>query len=129
MKKNERPENGIPISISLQPTLEAENITPPASVHKLRLLTISLLSVFVAVCISFIAKFLIYLINLVTNISFYGNWSIAHSTPVNNLLGIVVIIVPVFGGIIVGLMALYGSKAIRGHGTPPRFRRDRYLKT
>ncbi len=118
MKKNERPENGIPISISLQPTLEAENITPQLSVHKKRLLTISLLSVFVAIGISFIAKFLIYLINLVTNISFYGKWSIAHSTPVNNLLGISVIIVPVVGGIIVGLMALYGSKAIRGHGIP-----------
>lgn len=118
MKKYERPENGIPISISLQPTLEAENITPQLSVHKQRLLTISLLSVFVAICISFIAKFLIYLINLVTNISFYGNWSIAHSTPVNNSLGIGVIIVPVVGGIIVGLMALYGSKAIRGHGIP-----------
>ena len=118
MKKNERPENGIPISISLQPTLDAENIIPPASVHKQRLLTISALSVLVAICISFIAKFLIYLINLVTNISFYGNWSMAHSTPVNNLLGIGVIIVPVVGGIIVGLMALYGSKAIRGHGIP-----------
>ena len=73
MKKYERPENGIPISISLQPTLEAENITPQLSVPKQRLLTISLLSVFVAICISFIAKFLIYLINLVTNISFYGS--------------------------------------------------------
>ena len=48
MKKNERPGNGIPISISLQPTLEAENITPQLSVHKQRLLTISSLSVFVA---------------------------------------------------------------------------------
>jgi CIC family chloride channel protein len=118
MKKNERPGNGIPISISLQPTLDAENIAPQLSVHKQRLLTISLLSVFVAICISFIAKFLIYLINLVTNISFYGKWSIVHSTPVNNLLGIGVIIVPVVGGIIVGLMAFYGSKAIRGHGIP-----------
>ncbi|HEY5407569.1 MAG TPA: chloride channel protein [Ginsengibacter sp.] len=118
MKKYERPENGIPISISLQPTLEAENIAPPVSVHKQRLLIISALSVLVAICISFIAKFLIYLINLVTNISFYGNWSIAHSTPVNNSLGIGVIVIPVIGGIIVGLMALFGSKAIRGHGIP-----------
>jgi H+/Cl- antiporter ClcA len=118
MKKNERRENGIPISISLQPTLEAENITPQASMYKQRLLPISLLSVFVAICISFIAKLLIYLINLVTNISFYGNWSIAHTTPVNNLLGLGVIVVPAIGGIIVGLMALYGSKAIRGHGIP-----------
>jgi H+/Cl- antiporter ClcA len=29
-----------------------------------------------------------------------------------------VILVPVVGGVIVGLMALYGSKAIRGHGIP-----------
>ena len=29
-----------------------------------------------------------------------------------------VVIIPVIGGIIVGLMALYGSKAIRGHGIP-----------
>jgi chloride channel protein, CIC family len=118
MKKYERPENGIPISISLQPTLEAESIRNYVPADKNRVLTISLLSVLVAICISFIAKFLIYLINLITNISFYGNWSIAHNTPVHNTIGIYVIAVPVIGGIIVGLMALYGSKAIRGHGIP-----------
>ncbi|MGH2564789.1 MAG: chloride channel protein, partial [Ginsengibacter sp.] len=118
MKKYERPENGIPISISLQPTLEAESISQHVHVHKKRLLTISLLSVIVAVCISFIAKFLIYLIYFITNISFYGKWSLAHSTPANNSLGIFVIAIPVIGGLIVGLMALYGSKAIRGHGIP-----------
>jgi len=31
---------------------------------------------------------------------------------------LLVIIVPAVGGVIVGLMALYGSKAIRGHGIP-----------
>lgn len=118
MKKYERPENGIPISISLQPTLEAESISQHVPVHKKRLLTVSVLSVLVAVCISFIAKFLIYLIYFITNISFYGKWSLAHSTPANNSLGIFVIAIPVIGGLIVGLMALYGSKAIRGHGIP-----------
>jgi CIC family chloride channel protein len=118
MKKYERPENGIPISISLLPTLEAENIPQHFPVHKKRLFIVSLLSVLIAVCISFIAKFLIYLINFITNISFYGNWSLAHSTPANNSLGLFVIAIPAIGGIIVGLMALYGSKAIRGHGIP-----------
>jgi H+/Cl- antiporter ClcA len=33
-------------------------------------------------------------------------------------LGLWVIIIPAIGGFIVGLMALYGSKAIRGHGIP-----------
>lgn len=118
MKIKGRLENGIPISISLQPTLEAENIYKQEAPNKKRVLTISLLSVLIAICISFIAKFLIYLINLVTNISFYGNWSLAPSTPANNSLGLFVIAIPVIGGIIVGLMALYGSKAIRGHGIP-----------
>ncbi len=118
MKKYERPENGIPISISLQPTLEAESIPRPVIADKNRVLTISFLSVIVAICISFIAKFLIYLINLVTNISFYGNWSIAGNSPANNSIGLYVIIIPVIGGIVVGLMALFGSKAIRGHGIP-----------
>ena len=33
-------------------------------------------------------------------------------------MGLWVIVVPVIGGVVVGLMVLYGSKAIRGHGIP-----------
>ncbi|MGH2566519.1 MAG: chloride channel protein, partial [Ginsengibacter sp.] len=110
--------SGIPISISLNPTLEAENIRPQVTQNKKRLITVASLAVVVAVCISFVAKFLIYLINLITNISFHGIFSFTPSSPADNSLGWVVIIVPVIGGIIVGLMALYGSKAIRGHGIP-----------
>ena len=111
-------KNGIPISISLNPTLEAVGIQPQVTQNKNRLLTITALAVIVAICISFIAKLLIYLINLVTNISFHGSVSFVDSSPANNSLGLFVIVVPVIGGIIVGLMALYGSKAIRGHGIP-----------
>ncbi len=118
MKKSDLYGGGIPISISLNPTLEAENIKPRTTPNKKRLLTISALAIFIAVCISFIAKFLVGLIDLVTNISFYGRFSTAHASPANNSLGWFVIIVPALGGIIVGLMALYGSKAIRGHGIP-----------
>ncbi|HYG38263.1 MAG TPA: chloride channel protein [Cytophagales bacterium] len=110
--------NGIPISTSLKPTLDAENIHSPLNNNKRRLLVMASLSVLIAVAISFIAKLLIYLINLFTSISFHGNFSIEPSTPMGNSLGIFVIAVPTIGGIIVGLMALYGSKAIRGHGIP-----------
>jgi H+/Cl- antiporter ClcA len=110
--------NGIPIAVSLNPTLEAENIHPEKTGDKKRLLTIAALAVAVALCISFIAKLLVSLIDLVTNISFYGRFSIVHASPANNMMGLFVIIVPALGGIIVGLMALYGSKAIRGHGIP-----------
>jgi len=108
----------IPISVSLSPTLEAENIKPAPAQNQKRLLLISALAVLVAIAISFLAKFLIYLINLITNISFYGNFTIGDSSPANNHLGLWVIVIPAIGGLVVGAMALYGSKAIRGHGIP-----------
>lgn len=118
MKETDLLKNGIPIAPSLNPTLEAEEFEPRKGENKKRLLTISSVAFLIALLVSFIAKFLIYLIDFFTNISFYGNFSFTHSTPATNSLGIFVIIIPAIGGIIVGLMALYGSKAIRGHGIP-----------
>src|SRR4051812_31288206 len=110
--------NGIPISPLLS-TLNEEKEEVKSSIFlKKRLLHISALSVAVAIVISVIAKALIYLINLVTNISFYGIFDLGFHSPANNQLGLFVILLPVIGGILVGLMALYGSKAIRGHGIP-----------
>lgn len=109
---------GIPVSLSLSTTLQQENIRFKKKYHKQRTLRLSLIAVLIAVCISFIAKLLVYLIDLITNIAFYGNFSIAHASPMHNAYGIFVVIVPIAGGLIVGLMALYGSKAIRGHGIP-----------
>ncbi|MCW3085123.1 MAG: chloride channel protein [Bacteroidetes bacterium] len=110
--------NGIPISISLNPTLENEKIKPQVNADKKRILIISGIAFMIAVAISFIAKLLVSLIDLLTNISFHGTFSINHSSPASNTLGIMVIFVPAIGGVIVGFMALYGSKAIRGHGIP-----------
>jgi len=118
MRNNHILNNGIPISISLNPVLEQEHFQAKKPYDKKRIFTISALSVSIAVCISFIAKLLVYLIDLVTNISFYGNFSIEPSSPANNTYGLFVIVIPVIGGLIVGLMAFYGSKAIRGHGIP-----------
>lgn len=54
----------------------------------------------------------------ITNVAFYGHFSLAHSTPPQDVVGIRIIFVPIIGGLIVGVMARYGSKAIRGHGIP-----------
>lgn len=118
MKSENILKNGIPISVSLKPLLESENFQNKNPQNKKRLLTISALAILIAISISYIAKLLIHLINLITNISFYGVFSIEASTPAENHLGLFVIIVPAIGGLIVGLMAVYGSKAIRGHGIP-----------
>ncbi|MDE3214284.1 MAG: chloride channel protein [Bacteroidota bacterium] len=82
------------------------------------MVVISLLSILIAILASLIAKVLVYLIYLITNLSFFGKWSLAASGPATHTLGLWIIIIPAIGGWVVGLMALYGSKAIRGHGIP-----------
>lgn len=104
--------HGIPISISLNPTLEKENIRPVIAKHKKRLFIISSLSFTISLIVSLIAKLLVYLINLITNIFFHGTFSVAFFSPVHHSLGWFVIFIPVIGGFIVGLRAVYGSKAI-----------------
>src|ERR1700746_485140 len=61
---------------------------------------------------------LLSLIHLFTNLFFFGTLSFADRSPAHNTLRVWVILVPVTGGLIVGLMARYGSEKIRGHGIP-----------
>ncbi|CAD6517031.1 chloride channel protein [Paraburkholderia metrosideri] len=69
--------------------------------------------------VSTLAAFvLLNLIHLFTNLFFFGTLSFAERSPAGNTLGLWVIGVPVLGGLIVGLMARYGSEKIRGHGIP-----------
>jgi H+/Cl- antiporter ClcA len=83
-----------------------------------RILYITFLAVINAVIVGCIAKVLLLLINLITNVSFYGTFEIHETSPAHNALGLFVIAVPVIGGLIVGLIARYGSRAVRGHGIP-----------
>ncbi|WP_008587312.1 chloride channel protein [Niabella soli] len=108
----------IPISPTLQATMNDENSENQDRKNNRRLVYISSLAITVGIVISLIAKLLIYLIDLVTNISFFGQFSVANVSPAGNHLGPWVIIVPAIGGLLVGFMALYGSRAIRGHGIP-----------
>jgi H+/Cl- antiporter ClcA len=83
-----------------------------------RLLPISLIAIVLGIVSSFLALWLIRLIDLCTNIFFFQRWSFEHASPADHHLGPWVILVPVVGGVIVGLMARYGSDRIRGHGIP-----------
>jgi chloride channel protein, CIC family len=109
--------NGIPVSLVLDELSQADKAMQSGSSGK-RMFYIAGLAVLIAGVVSYIAKLLVYLINLVTNISFHHSLSIAAASPAGNNYGILVAIVPVAGGLVVGLMALYGSRAIRGHGIP-----------
>jgi H+/Cl- antiporter ClcA len=114
----ETKQNAIPVSPSLNDLYNFKSGLKGTRQMKTRLIFISALCILIAGLISVIAKGLIYLINIVTNISFYGTLDAGFHSPANNHLGLWVIVIPAIGGIIVGIMALYGSKAIRGHGIP-----------
>jgi CIC family chloride channel protein len=84
-----------------------------------RLLLISLFAIGLGVVATGIAQALTRLIGFCTNLFFYHRFSLEFIDPGNAPnWGPWVIGVPVVGGIVVGLMARYGSKAIRGHGIP-----------
>ena len=72
----------------------------------------------IAAAAGFVAKGLTSIIAFVTNLAFYGRVSFAAVSPAGNHLGVWLIAIPVIGGLIVGVMARWGSAAIRGHGIP-----------
>jgi CIC family chloride channel protein len=83
-----------------------------------RIFVISGLAVLVAFGAGFMAQALTRLIGLITNLAFHQRLSTELVSPAGNNLGPWVMLVPVGGALIVGLMARFGSKAIRGHGIP-----------
>ena len=89
----------------------------------LRLLRLSLLAVLVALLACAAAQLLTGLIAFFTNLFFYGRLSAAPVSPWDNQLGAWVIALPVLGGLVVGVLARWGSPAIRGHGIPESMER------
>jgi chloride channel protein, CIC family len=83
-----------------------------------RLALMSFLAGAVGLLAGCIAFLLYRLIGLFTNISFYGHFSFDFVSARFNHLGLWVIPIPVIGGLIVGVMAKYGSPKIKGHGIP-----------
>ena len=83
-----------------------------------RLLLVAPLAIVIGLVGAVLAKGLLALIALATNVFFFGRLSTANVTPADAHLGAFVILVPVIGALIIGLMARYGSERIRGHGIP-----------
>ena len=57
-------------------------------------------------------------IRFFTNLFYFHTLSLAPHTPAEAHLGAVGIAVPVIGGLVVGLIARFGSDKVRGHGIP-----------
>jgi len=83
-----------------------------------RMLFLSALALVIGAMSSLVAYALVWLINVFTNLAYYQRFSAQAASPDGNTLGWWAVFVPAIGGLIIGLMARYGSDKIRGHGIP-----------
>ena len=83
-----------------------------------RIVLMSFLAAAVGLIAGLVAYILYKLIGLFTNLFFFHEWSTTFRSVGGHHLGGWVILVPVVGGLIVGVMAKYGSSKIKGHGIP-----------
>jgi H+/Cl- antiporter ClcA len=113
-----RSRASLPVSPSLDSTLIAAHLPRIFRPLDRRVLWVTGMALLLGVAVGVVAKILTALIGLITNLAFYGRWNFSFTSPVGNHLGLWVILVPVVGGLVVGAMARWGSRAIRGHGIP-----------
>jgi H+/Cl- antiporter ClcA/CBS domain-containing protein len=84
-----------------------------------RVILISAIALVVGILAGLVADGLLRLIGLITNLVFYQRVATSLVAPgVGAHHWWLLVGAPVVGGLIVGLMARYGSEAIRGHGMP-----------
>ena len=109
--------NGLPMDAGLGPTLEQARAPRQSALLNLRVVFLSLVSIAIAAAAGVVAQALTRLIGLITNLSFYGRFSSEFTSPAYNHLGLWVLVIPVIGGVIVGLMARYGSTPASGRSS------------
>src|SRR5256714_2842166 len=83
-----------------------------------RILTLTAMAASIGVISAFVALALLRLIGFFTHLFYYHAIDSGLVSPADNRLGVWALLVPIVGGLIVGLMARYGSEKTRGHGIP-----------
>jgi len=83
-----------------------------------RILLLSLFAVIIGILSTISAWILVNLIAIISNLVFFQSFSTKLPSLSHHHLGAWVIVVPAIGGLLIGLMARYGSEKIRGHGIP-----------
>jgi H+/Cl- antiporter ClcA len=98
-------------SSALPSSLGDFNVSP-------RLVLLSALAIPIGVLSTFVAYALLNLIRFFTNAFFFARISTREVNIGDAHIGPAILIIPVLGGLVIGLMARYGSERIRGHGIP-----------
>lgn len=119
--------DALPVAPELGLSLDAANMPRKSTLVTHRIVWISVLAIAVGLASAWIAQGLMLLINLITDLCFYGRvsdvLSASHEpgsvlSPAGTTIGAWVIVMPVIGGLMAGIMARWGSRAIQGHGIP-----------
>ena len=110
--------DGLPIAPSMDAAVASLDAPAEQGASPHRLVTIALLAVLIGIGGGVIAKVLLALIALITNLVFYHRVSAVMVPIVPGVVHASVLVIPVLGALVVGVMARYGSPAIRGHGIP-----------
>jgi chloride channel protein, CIC family len=101
-------------------SLAASGISPlaPPAPAEYRIVLMSFLAAGIGLLAGIVAYLLYKLIGLFTNLFFFHTFTTTFRSVGSHHLGVWVIAVPIIGGLIVGVMAKYGSSKIKGHGIP-----------
>ena len=83
-----------------------------------RVWLLSSVAILIGVCSTALAVLLLRCIAFSTNLFYYHRFSSASVSPAGSPLGHWMVFVPILGGLLVGIMARFGSDKIRGHGIP-----------
>ena len=111
-------DEGVPISPSLGPSLQATALPSRPTPVDPRVIYITLLSLVVGIAAGLMAQLLLWVIHAITHLSFHA--PLPHDGLTDAVVnpGPWVIAVPVVGAILIGLLARFGSRAVAGHGIP-----------
>ncbi len=82
------------------------------------LIRITAMALVIGALCAVVAYVLLKLIDFFTNFFYFQRFSLDPASPAQNTLGTLAILVPAVGGLVIGLMARFGSDRIRGHGIP-----------
>ncbi len=115
---NDNHKQATPAAIS-EP-LAASGISPlvPPAPAEYRIVLMSFLAGGIGLLAGIVAYVLYKLIGLFTNLFFFHQFTTTFRSVGSHHLGVWVIAIPVIGGLIVGVMAKYGTSKIKGHGIP-----------
>jgi H+/Cl- antiporter ClcA/CBS domain-containing protein len=83
-----------------------------------RMAILSVYAVLLGVVSALVAKVLLVLIGFITDVAYFQRAAAHLVQPDPHRLGPIAILIPVIGGLVVGVIAKYGTDKIRGHGIP-----------